>query len=104
MWLTGLSAADLTWQSSQLQGTWIFTWQTRQSAIFGIAAASFEAQLQTVNDVADWTMRGLEDLRLTRARELFSAGMSVRDVGEELGVSKTTAQRLKTKLAHGVSQ
>src|SRR4051794_35161567 len=25
VWLAGLSAADLTWQSSQLHGTWIFT-------------------------------------------------------------------------------
>jgi putative DNA primase/helicase len=75
---------------------------TKARGIFGKAAAPFETQLRTVNNIGLWTIRKLEDVRLARASELFGAGMSVRDVAEELGVSKTTAGRLKAKLAAGI--
>ena len=43
-------------------------------------------------------MRDIEDVTLARAQILFAEGTSVRDVAEELGISKSAAGRLKKKL------
>jgi putative DNA primase/helicase len=74
---------------------------TKARGIFGNDAAPFEAQLETKNSAAIWALRGLEDVQLRRARELFADGLTVREVGEELKVGKSTAQRLKSKIAAG---
>ncbi len=39
-------------------------------------------------------MREVEDVELTQAVALFKTGLSMREVGKELGVSKSQAQRL----------
>jgi bifunctional DNA primase/polymerase-like protein/AAA domain-containing protein len=67
-------------------------------AVWGEALRPFEAKLEIVNGIADWTMRDVEDLNHSRAQELFGEGMSIRDVAEALDISKSTAARLKTKL------
>jgi putative DNA primase/helicase len=74
---------------------------TKARGIFGNDAAPFEAQLETKNGAALWTLRGLEDVQLCRARELFANGLTVREVGDELKIGKSTAQRLKSKIAAG---
>jgi putative DNA primase/helicase len=66
--------------------------------MLGAAAKPFEVRLETGTDGrAIWTHRDLEDAKAAQAAELFAAGMSVRDVAEELDISKSTAQRLRTK-------
>ena len=60
------------------------------------AAKPFEVKLETGQDGrAVWTCRDLEHVKAEQAAELFSAGMSVRDAAEELGISKSAAGRLR---------
>jgi putative DNA primase/helicase len=66
--------------------------------VWGAALRPFEAKLETFNGATTWTIRDVEDLNHSRAQELFGEGMSIRDVAEALGISKSTAARLKTKL------
>jgi AAA domain/DnaB-like helicase N terminal domain len=67
-------------------------------ALLGDGAKSFEVVMQChPTSGADWTLRSLEDTNLRRATELFSAGASVRDVAEELGISRSAAGRLRQK-------
>jgi putative DNA primase/helicase len=69
--------------------------------IFGEAAAPFEARLETRDGGSLWTMRNIEDVKLARAQILFAEGSSVRDVAEEMGISKSAAHRLKQRLETG---
>ena len=69
--------------------------------LFGEAAAPFEVQLQTRDGAAFWTMRDIEDVTLARAQTLFAEGSTIRDVAEELRISKSAAGRLKKKLEAG---
>ncbi len=69
--------------------------------IVGEAAAPFEARLETRSGGTVWTMRDIEDVKLARAQILFAEGSSVRDVAEELGISKSAAGRLKKKIEAG---
>jgi putative DNA primase/helicase len=63
---------------------------------FGEAAKSFEALMQDDPTTgARWTVRSLEDTNIQRAAESFGAGLSVREVAEELGISKSAAGRLR---------
>ena len=60
------------------------------------AAKPFEVKLGSSPDGrAVWTCRDLEHVKAQQAAELFSAKMSVRDVAEELGISKSAAGRLR---------
>ena len=69
----------------------------KSRGIFGEEAAPFEARLETRDGEAIWTMREIEDVKLARAQVLFAEGSTVRDVAEELGISKSAAGRLKKK-------
>jgi hypothetical protein len=67
-------------------------------AQLGDAAKSFEVMMKgDSTNGAEWTLRSLEDTNTQRATELFSAGASVRDVAEELRISKSAAGRLRQK-------
>ena len=70
----------------------------KSRGIFGEEAAPFEARLETRDGSALWTIRGIEDVKLARAHVLFAEGTSVRDVADELGISKSAAGRLKKKV------
>jgi putative DNA primase/helicase len=70
----------------------------KSRGIFGEEAAAFEARLEVRDGDAIWTMREIEDVKLARAQVLFAESLSVRDVAEELGISKSAAGRLKKKL------
>lgn len=62
------------------------------------AAKPFEVKLETGPDgTALWVCRDLENIKAQQAAELFSGKMSVRDVAEELGISKSTAQRYRAQ-------
>jgi hypothetical protein len=67
-------------------------------AMLGEAAKPFEVRLQSGPDGrAIWTMRELEDAKAQQAAELFEGKATVRDVAEELGISKSAAGRLRRK-------
>jgi hypothetical protein len=67
-------------------------------AQLGDAAKSFEVAMHgDPTNGARWTVRSLEDTNAQRANELFSTGMSIRDVAEELGLSKSAVGRLRQK-------
>ncbi len=67
-------------------------------ALLGEAGKPFEVRLQSGQDGrAIWTMRELEDVKAQQAAELFEGKATVRDVAEELGISKSTAGRLRRK-------
>jgi putative DNA primase/helicase len=67
-------------------------------ALWGESLRPFEAKLEAIDGTAAWTMRDVEDLNKNRALELFGEGMSIRDVAEALGISRSAAARLKTRL------
>ena len=46
-----------------------------------------------------WTVEALEDKDMARVRELTSAGLSVRDIADELKISKSKVNRLQQKAA-----
>jgi len=67
-------------------------------AMLGDAAKPFEVRMDRGPDGrATWTCRELEDTKAERAAELFAAGLSVRDVAEELGISRSQAGRLRQR-------
>jgi putative DNA primase/helicase len=67
--------------------------------ILGDAVRPFEARLVVANGRAEWQMRDLEDALLARAASLFRDGATVREAAEELNISKSAAQRLRSKAA-----
>jgi hypothetical protein len=66
--------------------------------VHGTPLEPFEVTMQMDRGAAVWLMRDIADVRVARAKELFGDGMSVRDVAEELKISKSAAHRLKAKL------
>lgn len=65
---------------------------------FGGEAKPFEAKMHSdPSGAAAWVMRDVDDVVALRAAELFADGMSIRDVAEELRISKSKAHRLKQK-------
>ena len=66
-------------------------------AMFGTSVKPLEARLEVREGRTEWSMHDVEDIKLTQAVALFKVGLSVRDAGVELGVSKSQAQRLHDK-------
>jgi putative DNA primase/helicase len=66
--------------------------------IHGEHAKPFEASLATTGGAAVWTMKEIEDLDRQRVADLLATGLSVRDIAEELGLSKSAVHRLKQKI------
>jgi putative DNA primase/helicase len=70
--------------------------------LLGDAAKPFEVKLESGPDGrAVWTCRDVEDADAQRAFALYDAGMPVRDVAEELGISKSKAGRFRKLWAAG---
>jgi putative DNA primase/helicase len=63
--------------------------------IVGEAAKPFEAKLETRGGTTIWTTRELEDVNRARVEVLMENGLSVRDIADETGISKSTVQRIK---------
>jgi putative DNA primase/helicase len=68
--------------------------------IFGDDAKPFEAKLEIRGGKTVWTIRDTEDVDRARVKTLLDEGLSVRDVAEETGFSKSKVQRLKIATAH----
>jgi putative DNA primase/helicase len=63
--------------------------------IHGEAAKPFEARLEVRDGKAMWATRELEDANRARVQALLEHGLSVRDIADETGISKSTVQRIK---------
>jgi hypothetical protein len=67
-------------------------------AMLGEAAKPFEVKMQSGPDGrAIWSIRELDDAKAEQATELFEGKATVRDVAEELGISKSAAGRLRRR-------
>jgi putative DNA primase/helicase len=62
---------------------------------FGEDAKEFEVRMEVQNDSALWLAGDLDNGLLKRAAQLYQAGLTVRDVAEELGISRSRAGRLR---------
>jgi putative DNA primase/helicase len=65
------------------------------------AVSPFEAKLEIRDGQVNWTMREIEDARLSEILELKKDGMSVRKIAAELGLSKSAVQRALNRSAKG---
>lgn len=63
--------------------------------VHGDAARPFEAKLEVRDGRAEWTIRELEDANRARVQALLDDGLSVRDIADETGISKSSVQRIK---------
>ena len=66
--------------------------------IFGDDAKPFEAQYQVIHDGALWTIREIEDVHRARVAALLDDGLSIREIAEETGLSKSAVGRIKKVL------
>jgi putative DNA primase/helicase len=72
--------------------------------MLGEAAKPFEVRMESGPDGrATWTWREVEDAKAEQAAALFAAHMSVREVAEELDISKSQAGRFRQKWTAGQS-
>ena len=65
--------------------------------VIGEDAKPFEAKLEVRNGASFWTMRDLADVTLEQVIELTRLDMTVRDIADELGISKSKVNRLQKK-------
>ena len=63
--------------------------------IHGEDAKPFEARLEMLGNAQVWTTRAIEDVNRARVAALLDDGLSVRDIAEETGLSKSVVGRLK---------
>jgi putative DNA primase/helicase len=63
--------------------------------IHGEDAKPFEARLEMLGNSQVWTTRAIEDVNHARVAALLDDGLSVRDIAEETGLSKSVVGRLK---------
>ena len=73
-------------------------------SMLGEAAMPFEVRLESGPDGrAVWTCRNLEDAKTVQAAGLFAARLSVREVAQQLAISKREAGRLRQRWSLGQS-
>jgi hypothetical protein len=71
---------------------------TKARGVHGDDALPFEAKLETRDGKAVWTMRELRDVQADLVEEMTKDGMTVREIGDELGIGKSTVSRIQNKL------
>ena len=69
--------------------------------IHGERARPFEANLEILDRAMFWTIRDIEDVNLARVKALLDDDMSIRDIADETGLSKSTVHRLKQQIEAG---
>ena len=60
--------------------------------VYGDDAKPFEAKLENIGDGTTWTTRDLEDAEMARVVALLHDGLTIRDIADELGISKSAAR------------
>jgi hypothetical protein len=71
---------------------------TKARGVYGEAALPFEAKLETRDGKALWTVRELRDVEADNVAEMTAADMSVRDIAEALGISRSKVNRIQMRL------
>jgi putative DNA primase/helicase len=66
--------------------------------IAGTDAKPFEARMETRDGAAQWTTRDIEDVELQRVRELTEEEYSVREIADEMGISKSKVNRIQKRI------
>ncbi len=73
----------------------------KSRGVCGDAVQPFETLLTGNQGAVSWTTRDLANADLERVRDLLSEGLSVRDIAEETGISKSKVARLKKSIQEG---
>lgn len=73
---------------------------TKARGIFGTDAEPFEAKLTSAEGISSWTVKTLESSLLEQIRALADEGLTMREIAEELGASKSKVGRLCRE--HGI--
>jgi len=66
--------------------------------IHGNNAKPFEARLEVRDGATVWTVREIEDINLARVRALLDDDLTVRDIADETGLSKSQVHRIKKQI------
>ena len=66
--------------------------------VFGEKAKPFEARLEVRNDRAEWSVKPIQDQETAMVTQLSEAGLSLRDIAAEIGISKSKVARILQKL------
>ena len=66
--------------------------------LVGEHAKPFEAQLELRDGKAAWSVKDVEDAVRMRVAALLAAGMSVREIAEEIGATKSAVHRMKQRI------
>lgn len=67
---------------------------TKARGLCGEEAEPFEAQLSTLNGLATWTVKNIEDLIIEKVKAMAEDGMTQREIAIELGKGLGTISRL----------
>ena len=71
---------------------------TKARGVYGEDALPFEARLNLVGQVGHWDIRVIRDKVLDDVERLTREGLAVRDIAEELSLSKSKVNRIQGKL------
>ena len=71
---------------------------TKARGVHGEGTAPFEARLETRDGIALWTTRALVDVQAEQVVQMTKDGMSVRDIENELGISRSKVNRIQNKM------
>lgn len=72
---------------------------TKARGLFGSDAEPFEVRLHTADSGGyEWHTRPVVQAQMEQVRDLFDLGMSVREVAEETGLSRSKVHRFRQKL------
>jgi HAMP domain-containing protein len=72
--------------------------------LHGDHAGPFEAQLELTDGKAAWIVKDVDDAVRIRVAALLAAGMSVREIAEEIGATKSAVHRMKQRLERGARE
>ncbi len=71
---------------------------TKARGVHGDDASPFEARLTMNGDASVWSVQDLKDVEADQVAELSEAGSSAREIADELGMSKSKANRIQKRL------
>ncbi len=66
--------------------------------IHGERAKPFEAKLEIRDGSTLWTIREIEDVNLSRVKALLDDELSIREIADETGLSKSSVHRIKKQI------
>ena len=70
----------------------------RSQGVPSLSVEQFEAKLEIRDGMSLWTVREIDDVNLSRVKALLDDGLSIQDIADETGLSKSTVHRLKKQI------